>query len=153
MGDLEFQRELSPDQLHEGLSLLDGRAGAKIKNLQAQDLSVAEEVDPGAGQVSAPVAAQDRFVAAEDPNKRLNRAAIAFCGLGIAAAGTLALLLWSEPPPTPPSLPGIAHEQASNEPPAQLVKDAPTALPAANSSPDHSPGGSQAAVAGFEPRS
>jgi hypothetical protein len=38
MSELEFQRELTPDQMHEALSLLDGTARAKNRNLQVEDL-------------------------------------------------------------------------------------------------------------------
>jgi hypothetical protein len=37
MSDLEFQRELSPDQLREALSLLDRAAGVKPQNLLVGD--------------------------------------------------------------------------------------------------------------------
>ena len=56
MGDLEFQRELSPDQLREALSLLDRAAGVKPQNLQVGDLSSAEEGDPGADEACATMA-------------------------------------------------------------------------------------------------
>ena len=84
MSDLEYQRELSPDQLREALSLLDSTAGAK--KLQFGDLNPAGEVDPGAHQVSASLAAQD-LLSADGPvhrTKHLNL--IVFWGLGIAAA-------------------------------------------------------------------
>src|SRR5258707_7456529 len=42
MSDLEFQRELSPDQLREALSLLERAAGVKPQNLQVGDLSSAD---------------------------------------------------------------------------------------------------------------
>jgi hypothetical protein len=146
MGDLEFKRELSPDQMREALSLLDRAAGAKPQNLQVGDLSSAEGGDPGADQASATMATQGRLPAIEDlqqPTRHLNLVAAAFCGLGIAAMATLALLSWSDRAPTPPSVSEIAHEQLSNQPPGQLVKSALPALPVAIPPPDQSPGGSE----------
>jgi len=137
MGDLEFKRELSPDQMREALSLLDRAAGAKPQNLQVGDLSSAEGGDPGADQASATMATQGRLPAIEDlqqPTRHLNLVAAAFCGLGIAAMATLALLSWSDRAPTPPSVSEIAPEQLSNQPPGQLVAIPP---------PDQSPGGSE----------
>src|SRR5215470_3444636 len=55
MSDLEFQRELSPDQLREALSLLDCAAGVKPQNSQVGDLSPAEG-DPGADEPCATMA-------------------------------------------------------------------------------------------------
>ena len=144
MSDLEFQRELSPDQLREALSLLD-RAGIKPQNLQVGDLSSAEEGDPGADEACATMAAQDRLPAVEDLQQRtkhLNLVFVTLCGLGIAAAATLTLLSRSDPALTPPSLPGIAHEQLPNQSPGQLVNSASPALPVANSPPDQGLGGS-----------
>jgi len=46
MSDLEFQRELSPEQIREALSLLDGTAGAQNQNVGIEDLRPAEEVNP-----------------------------------------------------------------------------------------------------------
>jgi hypothetical protein len=145
MSDLEFKRELSPDQLREALSLLDRAAGAKPQNLQVGDLSSAEGGDPGADQTSTTVATQGRLPAIEDLQQRtrhLNLVAVAFCGLGIAATATLALLSWSDRAPTPP-ISEIAHEQLSDQPPGQLVKSASSALPVAIPPPDQSPGGSE----------
>src|SRR6266481_4000899 len=127
MSDLEFQRELSPDQLREALSLLDRAAGMKPQNLQVGDLSSAEEGDPGADEACATMAAQDRLPAVEDLQQRtkhLNLVFVTLCGLGIAAAATATLLSRSDPALTPPSLPGIAHEQLPDQPPGQLVKSA-----------------------------
>jgi len=70
MSDLEFQRELSPDQLREALSLLDRTAGMKPQNLQVGDLSSAEEGDPGADEACETVATQDRLPAVEDLQQR-----------------------------------------------------------------------------------
>jgi hypothetical protein len=146
MSDLEFKRELSPDQLREALSLLDRAAGAKPQNLQVGDLSSAEGGDPGADQASTTMATQGRLPAIEDHQQRtkhLNLVAAAFCGIGIAATATLALLSWSDRAPTSPSISEIAHEQLSDQPPGQLVKSASSALPVAISPPDQSPGGSE----------
>ena len=38
MSDLEFERELSPQQIREALSLLDSRAGAQNQNVRVEDL-------------------------------------------------------------------------------------------------------------------
>ena len=146
MGDLEFQRELSPDQLREALSLLDRAAGVKPQNLQVGDLSSAEEGDPGADEACATMATQDRLPAVEDlqqHTKQLRLVVVTFCGLGIAAAATLTLLSRSDHALTPASLPGIAHEQLPNQPPGQLVKSPSPALPVANSPPDQGLGGSE----------
>ena len=146
MSDLEFKRELSPDQLREALSLLERAAGAKPQNLQVGDLSSAEGDDPGADQASTTMATQRRLPAIEDLQQRtkhLNPVAAAFFGLGIAATSTLALLSWSDRAPTTPSVSEIAHEQLSIQPPGQLVKSASPALPVAITPPDQSPGGSQ----------
>ena len=146
MSDLEFQRELSPDQLREALSLLDGAAGVKHQNLQVGDLSSAEGGDPGADQASTTMATQDRPSAVEDLQQRtkpLNMVVAACCGLGLAAAATLTLLSLSDRVLTPPPLLGIAREQLPNQPPGQLVKSASPALPVANPSSDQSPGGSE----------
>jgi len=37
MSDLEFQRELSPEQIREALSLLDSMAGAQNQNVGIED--------------------------------------------------------------------------------------------------------------------
>jgi hypothetical protein len=144
MSDLEFQRELSPDQLREALSLLDRAAGMKPQDLQVGDLSSAEEGDPGADEACATTATQDRLPAVEDLQQRTKHLVfVTLCGLGIAAAATLTLLSRSDPALTPPSLPGIAHEQLPNQSPGQLVKSASPALPVANSPPDQGLGGSE----------
>jgi len=146
MSDLEFKRELSPDQLREALSLLDGAAGAKPQNLQVGDLSSAEEGDPGADQASTTMTTQGRLPAIEDvkqPTKHLNLVAAAFCSLVIAATATPALLSWSDRAPTPPSVPGITHEQLPNQPPAQLVKSVSPAFPVVDLQSDQTPRGSE----------
>ena len=143
MSDLEFKRELSPDQLRDALSLLDRAAGAKPENLQVGDLSSAEGGDPGADQASTTMATQGQLLAIEDLQQRakhLNLVAAAFFGLAIAATATLALLSWSERAPTPPSVSEIAHERLSNQPPGQSASSAlPVAIPPLN----QSPGGSE----------
>lgn len=144
MSDLEFQRALSPDQMREALSLLDGAARATLRNVQVGDFSPAKEVGSGADQASATAATPNRLTAAEDahhPRKHLNPV-LAFYGLGIATAAALTLLSWSERPLTPPALPGIAGEKLPNPQPAQLVKSATPAL-AANAPPDQSSGGAE----------
>jgi hypothetical protein len=145
MSDLEFQRELSSDQLREALSLLDRAAGMKPENLQVGDLSSAEG-DPGADEACATMATQDRLPAVEDLQQRtkhLNLVDVTFWGLGIAAAATLMLLSRGDPALTPPSLTEIAQEQLPNQSPGQLVKSASPALPVANPPPDQGLGGSE----------
>ena len=146
MSDLEFQRELSPDQLREALSLLDRATGVAPQNLQVGDLSFAEGGDPAADQASTTMATQERPSAVEylpQHAKPLNLVVVAFCGLGLAAAATLTLLKPSDRVLTPPPLPGIAREQLPNQPPGQPVKSASSALPVAHPSSDQSPGGSE----------
>jgi hypothetical protein len=144
MSDLEFQRALSPDQMREALSLLDGAARAKLRNVQVGDLGPAKEVGPGTDQTSTATTTANRLPAAEDAHqgrKHLNLV-LAFYGLGIAVAAALTLLSWSERALTPPALPGIAGEQLPNPQPAQLVKSPSPAL-AANAPPDQSSGGAE----------
>ena len=144
MSDLEFQRELSPEQIREALSLLDSTAGAQNQNLRIRDLSPAEEVNLEPDQSSTTMAAHDRPPAAEDPQQRkkhLNVAVVFFC-IGIAAAGALALLSWRESVPPPPML-GIAQEQFSKQSAAPAAKSDSPALPVAEPPPDQSPGGSE----------
>jgi hypothetical protein len=144
MSDLEFRRALSPDQMCEALSLLDGAARAKLRNEQVGALSPAKEVGSGADQASTTAATPNTLPAAEDAHQRRKHLnpVLAFCGLGIAAAAALTLLSWSERAPTPPAPPGIAGEQLPNPQPAQLVESASPAL-AANASPDQSSGGAE----------
>ena len=144
MSDLEFQRALSPDQMREALSLLDGTARAKLRNVQVGDFSPAEEVGSGADQASTTTATPNRLPAAEDAHQRRKHLipVLAFYGLGIATAAALTLLSWSERALTPPALPGIAGETLPNPQPAQLVKSASPAL-AANAPPDQSSGGAE----------
>jgi hypothetical protein len=144
MSDLEFQRVLSPAQMCEALSLLDGAARPKLRNVQVGDLSPAEEVGSGADQASTTTATPNRLPAAEDAHQRRKHleVVLAFYGLGIAAAAALTLLSWSERTLTPRALPGIAGELLPNPQPAQLVKTASPAL-AANAPPDQSSGGAE----------
>ena len=144
MSDLEFQRELSPEQIREALSLLDSTAGAQNQNLRIGDLSPAEEVNLEPDQSSTTMAAQDRPPAAEDPQQRKKHlnVAVAFFGIGIAVASALALLSWRESVPPPPML-GIAHEQPPKQSAAPAAKSDSPALSVANLPPDQSPGGSE----------
>jgi hypothetical protein len=144
MSEPEFQRELSPEQIREALSLLDSMAGAQNQNLRIGDLRPAEEVDPEPDHSSTTTATQDWPPAAEDPlqrKKHLN-SAVAFLGIGIAAAGALALLSWRESVPPPPVL-GIAHVQPPTQSAAPAAKSDSSALPVAKPPPDQSPGGSE----------
>jgi hypothetical protein len=130
--------------MREALSLLDGAGRAKLRNVQAGDLSPGEEAGSGADQASTAAATPNRLPAAEDTyqrRKHLN-AVLVFSGLGIAAAAALTILSWSERPLTPPALPGIAGEQLPNPQPAQLVKSPSPAL-AANAPPDQSSSGAE----------
>jgi hypothetical protein len=144
MSDLEFQRALSRDQMREALSLLDGAARAKLRNVQVGGSSPAEEVASGTDQASTASATPNRLPAAEDGHQRRKHLnpVFAFYGLGIAAAAALTLLSWSERALAPPALPGIAGEQLPNPQPAQLVKSPSPAL-AANAPPDQSSGGAE----------
>ena len=144
MSDLEFQRELSPEQIREALSLLDSTAGAQDQNLRIGDSRPAKEVNPEPDQSSTTMAAQDRAPAAEDPQprkKHLNLA-VALYGIGIAAVGALALLSWPESVPPPPML-GIAQEQLPKPSSAPAAKSDSPALPVAEPPPDQSPGGAE----------
>jgi hypothetical protein len=144
VSDLEFQRELSPEQIREALSLLDSTAGAQDQNLRIGDLDPAEELNLEPNQSSATMTTQDPPPAAEDPQhrkKHLNLAVVFFC-IGIAAAGALALLSWSEIVLPPPLL-RIAHEQPPKLSAAPPAKSDSPALPVAKLPPDQSPGGSE----------
>jgi hypothetical protein len=144
LSDLEFQRELSPEQIREALSLLDSTAGTQNQTVQIEDLRPAEEVNPEPDQSSTTMPTQDRPPAAEDPQqprKHLNLAA-AFFGIGIAAAGALALWSWRESVPLPPT-PGIAQEQFSKQSAAPATNSDSPALLVAEPPPDQSPGGSE----------
>jgi hypothetical protein len=144
LSDLEFQRELSPEQMREALSLLDSTAGTQNQTVQIEDLRPAEEVNPEPDQSSTTMATQDRPPAAEDPQQRKKHlnVAVVFFGIGIAAAGALALLSWRESVPPPPML-GIAQEQFSKQSAAPAAKSDSPALPVAEPPPDQSPGGSE----------
>lgn len=153
MSDLEFQRELSPDQVHEALSLLDNAAGAKVGRSQADELGAIEDVDPEAGEAAATRVTHRAPPATEDPQqqaKRINRSAIFFFGLGVAAMATLALLSWSEPAPTPPSPPAVAHQQVPIRQPAPPMKSAFPPLPIANPPSDQTPDASERRAAKAE---
>ncbi len=143
MSDLEFQRELSPEQIREALSLLDSRAGAQNQNRRVGDLNPDAEVDREPNQPSSTMPAQDHTPAAEGLQQRRKHGnlAVAFYGVGIAAVGALAVLSWSESAPTPPPLPGIPHEQLANQQPAPPAKSVSPALPVVKPLPDQSRGG------------
>lgn len=143
MSELEFQRELTPDQMHEALSLLDGTARAKNRNLQVEDLGPAHEDYPRADHASTTRAMQDRVPAPEDHQQRRKalQLVLARYGIGIAiAAAALTLLFWSERVLTPPPLPAIARVQFPSQPAEQLVKSASPSVPVTIPTPD--PGGS-----------
>src|SRR5215467_12960740 len=124
MSDLGFQRELSPEQIREALSLLDSKTGAQNHNLRVEDLSHPEGVDPEVDQSSTTTTTQERPLAPENPHQRKKylNLAVAFYGLGIAAASAPVLLSWSEGTLTPAPVPGVAHED-------QPAKSSPPALP------------------------
>ena len=145
MSDLEFQRALSPDQMREALSLLDGTARAKRRNVQVGDSNPVEDVGSGVDQAGATIASPNRLPAAEDAQQRNKRLSpvLAFYGLGIAAAAALTVLSWSERTLKPPGLPAIAGEQLPNPQPAQLVKGAPPALPVVDPTSDRDSHGSE----------
>ena len=144
MNDLEFQRELSPEQIREALSLLDGSAGTQNQNLRTEDLRPAEEVNPEPDHSSTSMAPQDWPPAAEDPLHRKQRLklAVACFGIAIAAAGAVALSSWRESV-LPPPMPGIAQEEPPKESAAPPANSALSALPVAQLLLDQSPGGSE----------
>src|ERR1700719_5261935 len=107
MSDLEFQRELSPEQIREALSLLDSRVGGQNQNLRVGGLNPDAELDHEPNQPSSTMAAQDHTPAAEDLQQRRkqgNLAVALFYGVGIATTGALAVLSWSESAPRLPPL-------------------------------------------------
>jgi len=120
MSELEFQRELTPDQMREALSFLDGTGGAKDRNLQVEDLGPAHEDYPRGDHDSTTRAMQDRVPAPEEPQQRKKalQLVLASYGIGIAvAAAALTLLFWSERVLTPPPLPAsLACSSEANRP-------------------------------------
>jgi len=129
--------------MHEALSLLDGTARAKNRNLQVEDLGPAHEDYPRADHASTNRAMQDRVPAPEDHQQRRKalQLVLARYGIGIAvAAAALTLLFWSERVLTPPPLPAIARVQFPSQPAEQLVKSASPSVPVTIPTPD--PGGS-----------
>lgn len=144
MRDLEFQRELSPEQIREALSLLDRKAEAQNHNLRVGDLTPAEKADPERNQSSTTVTTQDNALAAENLQVRKQHlnVAVAYYGVCIVAAGALTLWSWSHSAHAPPPLPGIAHDQLPKHRAAPLTRSASPALPAANRLPDEIRGGS-----------
>jgi hypothetical protein len=144
MSDLEFQRELSPEQIREALSLLDSTAGAQNQHFPTDDVRPAEEISPEPDQPSTTMAMQDWPPAAEDPKQRkkyLSLAAVYF-GIAITAVGALALLSWGESA-RPPSRLGIAQEQPPKEPTVPPANRASSVLPVAGAPLGQSPGGSE----------
>jgi hypothetical protein len=129
--------------MREALSLLDSTAGTQNQTVQLEDLRPYEEVNPELDQSSTTMPGQDRPPAAEDPQQRRKHLnlAVAFFGIGIVAAGALALS-WRESVPLPPT-PGIAQEQFSKQSAALAAKSDSPALLGAEPSPDQSPGGSE----------
>lgn len=138
MSDLEFQRALSPDQMREALSLLDGAAPAKLRNVRVGDSNPAGEVRPGFDHASTTTDSPNRLLAAEEAHQR-RKNLLVFYGLGIAAAAAMMLLSWSERALTPSGRPGIAGEQLQNPQPARLVNNASPALPVVNPTSDQNP--------------
>src|SRR5215471_16761993 len=130
--------------MREALSLLDNTAGAQNQTAQIEDLRPAEEVNPEPDQSSTTMPSQDRPPAAEDPQQRRKHlnSAVAFFGIGIAAAGALALWSWWESVPLPPT-PRIAQEEFSKQSAAPAAKSDSLALPVIEPPPDQSPGGSE----------
>src|SRR5262249_16336821 len=130
--------------MREALSLLDSTAGTQNQTMQIEDLRPAEEVNPEPDQSSTTMPTQDRPPAAEDPQQRRKHlnSAVAFFGIGIAAAGVLALWSWQESVPLPPTS-RIAQDQFSKQSAAPAAKSDSPALPVAEPPPDQSPGGSE----------
>ena len=130
--------------MREALSLLDSMAGAENQTVQIENLRTAEEVNPEPDQSSTTMPTQDRPPAAEDPQQRRKhlKLAVAFFGIGIAAAGVLPLWSWREGVPLPPT-PRIAEEQFSKQSAAPAAKSDSPAQPVAELPPDQSPGGSE----------
>jgi hypothetical protein len=130
MSVLEFQRELSPGQIDEALSLLDNAGRATNRNLQVEDSRPAQRDYLRADQ-------EDRLAAPEGPRRRKKHLhlALACCGLAIAVAATLTLFSRSDVLTRPPP-PAIAREQNPNRPAAQLAKSASPSVPVTNPTPD-----------------
>ena len=130
--------------MREALSLLDSTAGTQNQTMQIEYLRPAEEDNPEPDRSTMPT--QDRPPAAEDPQQRRKHVnlAVAFFGIGIAAAGALALWSWRESVPLPPT-PRIAQEEFSKQSAAPAAKIDSPALPVAEPPPDQSqsPGGSE----------
>jgi hypothetical protein len=117
MSDLEFRRELSPEQIREALSLLDSGAVAQNHQLPRADLNPAEQLDHPADQSSATMATPDRAPAAEDLPQLSEHLGLAagFYGVAIVAAGVLALLLWRESALTLPPVLEISRTGGGSE--------------------------------------
>ena len=130
--------------MREALSLLDSTAGAQNQTVQIEDLRPAEEANPEPDQSSTTTPGQDQPPAAEDSQQRREHlnSAVAFFGIGIAAAGALALWSWLESVPLSPT-PRVVQEQFSKHPAVPAAKSDSPALPVAEPPPDQSPGGSE----------
>jgi hypothetical protein len=132
--------------MREALSLLDGTAGTQNQTVQIEYLRPTEEGNPEPDQSSTSMPTQDRPPAGEDPRQRRKHlnSAVAFFGIGIAAAGVLALWSWWESVPLP-STPRIAQKEFSKRSAAPAAKSDSPALPVAEPPPDQSqiPGGSE----------
>ncbi|HEY1261671.1 MAG TPA: hypothetical protein VGF34_20670 [Stellaceae bacterium] len=141
MSELEFQHELSPDQLSEALSLLENAAGAKPRESNSGG-----EAHSNPDRANADAAEPDRLSAAQDAKRRLkqfNRAALRFCGLGIAAAAALMLLSWIEGVPVAPPGQRVVYAQLPNELWTPPAKEAADTRPAADSPSIKAPRGSE----------
>jgi hypothetical protein len=145
MSELEFQRELSPEQIREALSLLDSAAEAQNQHLPIGDSHPAEDINPEPDPCNATMATQDRLPLAEDPqqHKKHLKLAVALFGIAMAAAGAAALLSSPDSVHSPPPMLVIAHEQPPELSSAPAAKSDSTPLPVAGPSPDQSPGGSE----------
>ena len=130
--------------MREALSLLDSTVGTQNQTVQIEELRPAEEVNPEPDQSSTTMPTQDWPPAAEDPQQRMKHLnlAVAFFGIGIAAAGALALWSWWESVPLPPT-PRIAQEEFSKQSATPAAKSDSPALPVAEPPPDQNPGASE----------
>ena len=142
MSDLEYRHELSPDQLVEALSLLDGAAGTKTQNSRSGG-----EAGAATGPADAQTAEPDRPAAVrnlQQRTRRMYRAALCFCSLGIGSAAALAILSWGEPaPPLSPGPNAAAAELSKPAPPAPLAASSAAAFPAVGAAPGRTPDASE----------
>ena len=145
MSELEFQRELSPEQIREALSLLDSTVGAENQNSCVEDFCPVEEVNREPDHSSTTMAMQDRPPAGQDPLQRKKHLTLVVACFGIAivaAGGALALLSRSESV-LPRPMPGIDQEQPPKGSAAPAANIASSARPVANPLPNQNPGGSE----------